>query len=280
MYAGNVTSAARRRIYWVLFVISSLCFVASVPLLVLASSNIRAADVLQQSGVWKLYRFAGLRLSPSLLAPFAVVLASAIAAGTLGMILLTFRKTVSPEIFFFSFWAAMLSLEVLRPIGFLLVLGGTPLSTQVLLAKLLLGVRYLGSLSVFISGLYAAGLRNEKPVYALALILAVSIALAMLMPVNTGLYSPNLALRTGYAFLNEGFYAVITLITVVNYLVAARTRSEKSYRLIAFGALAFLTGSRVLASSVAPLPILLAFVAIAGGASLYVWKLHSYYLWQ
>jgi hypothetical protein len=214
------------------------------------------------------------------LAAAGVGLCALYAALGLGYILYSFRKTVSAEIYFYAFWVLSVGLEVLRLALFNLVAGDCSGYWQIATAKALIFARYAGYFSLFMSGLYAAGFHNEKLGTVSAIILALSFALAAIMPINTGSFAPTLELKPGYASLNEGLAAIVALITVANYIYAATSTGEASYKLVALGAALFLIGHGLLTTQWNPIAMIAGFVLLVEGSWLYVSRLHSYYLWQ
>lgn len=225
-------------------------------------------------------RLGNSTVSSHFLAAAGVGLCCVYAALCLGFILYSFRKTVSTEIYFFSFWVLSVGLEALRLGVFDLTAGGGSIYWQIALTKALLFARYSGFLSLFASGLYAAGFRNEKLGMVAAVILAISIGLASAMPINTGSYATTLELRAGYAPLNSGLALMISLVTVTDYLYAARSTGEGSYRLVALGAAVFLAGYQLLTTQWNPIAMVGGFMLLVAGSWLFVSRLHTYYLWQ
>jgi len=275
-----VTIVARRRAYWSLFIAACLCLAAFIPLFSRLASAPEAPAFLQKAGAVASFKIGAALIPSYRLAAAGIGLCALYAALTLGLILFSFRKTVSTEIFFYSFWVLSVGLEILRLVLYSLVVGGASLSLQILGAKALVFTRYVGYFSLFLSGLYAAGFRNEKIGTVVALIVAVAFGLAASIPVNTGSFSLTLELRPGYAAVNTGLGLVAGAVTVANFLYAAHSTSESSYKAAALGSALFFVGQRLLISVWNPYLIIFGFVLLAAGSALFVSRLHSYYLWQ
>ncbi len=214
------------------------------------------------------------------LAAAGIGLCALYSALVLGFILYSFRKTVSSEIYFFSFWVLTVGLEVLRLSVFDLAAGGGSVYWQTAATKALLCARYAGYLSLFASGLYAAGFRNEKLGASEAVIVAISFGLATAMPVDTGAFAPTLELRAGYLGINSILVIVVALVTVADFLYAAHSTGEAAYRAVALGVAIFLVGHRLLMTEWNPFGMIAGFVLLVAGSWLFVSRLHSYYLWQ
>jgi hypothetical protein len=279
-YSGGVTIAARRRTYWGLFLAACASLAAFFPLYLQLSHGERSPVFLLKAGALEGFRLGSMSLSSHYLAAGGIGLCALYSALVLGFILYSFRKTVSAEIYFFSFWVLSVGLEALRLVVFDLAAGGGSVYWQIAATKALLFARYAGYLSLFASGLYAAGFRNEKLGTVVAVILAVSLGLASAMPINTGSYAATLELRAGYVELNSILVLVVALVTIADYLFAAHSTGEASYRLVALGAAVFLAGHRLLTTQWNPFAMVAGFVLLVSGSWLYVSRLHAYYLWQ
>jgi hypothetical protein len=275
-----VTIAARRRIYRSLFLSASACFIVFFPLFVRLSRGEKIPAFLAKADAIGSFGLGGLTLSSHVLAATGIGLCALFAALCLGYILYSFRKTVSTEIFFYSFWALSVGFEVSRLAVFNIAAEGGSVYWQIFATKVLLFSRYAGYLSLFASGLYAAGFRNEKLGTVAAVILAISLGMAVAMPVNTGAYAPTLELRAGYREINGGLALVVALVTLANFLYAAQISGEASYRIVALGTAVFLAGHRLLITQWNPFAIVLGFALLVAGSWLFVSRLHSYYLWQ
>ena len=279
-YPRCVTIVTRRRIYWLLFLSACLCLIAFFPLYFRLSLAGGSPSFLAKAGSLGTFRLGSIPLPSHYLAAAGIGLCALYSALCLGYILYSFRKTVSAEIFFYSFWVLSVGLEVLRLGVFSLAAGSGSIYWQIAATKALLFVRYTGYLSLFASGLYAAGFRNEKLGTVGAVIMAISLGLAVAMPINTGSYAPTLELRAGYVELNAGLALVVALVTVVDFLYAAHSTGEGSYRMVALGAAVFLVGHELLISQWNPIAMIAGFVLLAAGSWLFVARLHAYYLWQ
>jgi hypothetical protein len=275
-----VTILARRRIYWSLFIAACACLAAFVPLFLRVPKAGASPAFLEAAGALKSLRLGSARIPSHYLAGAGIGLCSLYAALALALILFSFRKTASTEVFFFAFWVLSIGLEVLRLGAFALAAGGGTAYVQSVEARALYFARYAGYLSLFTSGLYAAGFRNEKLGATVAVVLAVALGLSLAMPVNTGSFAPTLEIRAGYSDLNVVLFYIISGVTVFNFLYAAAYKGERAYRFVALGAAALVLGYRLLTSQWHPAPMLAGFALLAAGSWLFVSRLHAYYLWQ
>lgn len=275
-----MTIIARRRIYWTLFLAACLCLAAFVPLFLLIPKAGPNPAFLAAVGSLKTFRLGSAVIPSHYLAGAGIGLCALYSALALALILFSFRKTASTEVFFFAFWVLSVGFEVLRLGAFALAAEGGTMYMQAAGSRVLLFTRYAGSLSLFTAGLYAAGFRNEKLGMTLIVVLAVALGLALAMPVNTGSFAPTLEIRVGYSELNAALFFIVGLAAVLNFLYGAAHKGERAYRLVSLGAAAIVLGYRLLTSQWRPLPMLAGFALLAAGSWLFVSRLHAYYLWQ
>jgi hypothetical protein len=275
-----VTIATRRGIYWMLFLLSLAFFVTGLVFSFRGFARGSDSGFLSSSGALFEAGFLGLRYTSPLGATMAALLASLIGTVLLGGILLTFRKTVSPEIFFFSFWALSLSFECGRILVFWLGSSLAPDAAMEYASRLVLSGRYMGDLALLFSGLFAVGLRSEQPgVFAVA-ILAIGVSFASTVPLNTGVYEASLVLRPGYPGIDQAVGAMAALLTLANYLRAGVVTGERGYLLAGVGILLAVLGRIALETAWQPPLVILGGLLAALGSWLLISRLHAYYLWQ
>jgi len=279
-YSVQVTLQTRRRTYWVLFGISLAMFLLGIILAVLLGKRNDVPIFLIEHDIYKVHPIFGLRIPSLILSIFDVLSLSFFAVAVLAFILLSFRKTVSAEIFFFSFWLCTLSLESLRFLHLFLALSGKADLALAIVNKLYIGGHFLGYMAIFISGLYSAGMRNERQFAIMAVCAAISVALTSILPVNTGIWEQNLLFKVGYGRLIEGFSLSIIMITIANYLIAVRVRGDRAYYYIALGIAAVSAGSHFISLDGSPMLSLASALTMSLGSILYIYKLHYFYLWQ
>jgi hypothetical protein len=275
-----VTLKTRRRTYWALFGISLSQFLLGLTCLSVLLASRNPAVFLIEHGIYKVYKVFGFRLPSQMLSAFDSICLAAFAVVASGSILRSFRKTVSAEIFCFSFWLATLSFEPLRVLHFVLALNGETDSLLGAFDKLYLGIKIFGYICLFISGLYAAGMRSERQFSIVLVAAAASGFLAMALPINTGIWTGNLMFKAGYGSLITGFTTVVILITIVDYLIAVRARGDRAFYYIAAGMAAVSVGAFFLCRDVSPAMSVASLLALAGGGILSINRLHSFYLWQ
>jgi hypothetical protein len=275
-----VTQLARRNVFWTLFIFGAANLAVALFFALTLNLGREAEAFLVENNAYHMFFLFGISIDSLLLSSVGVVASCLFATVTLLAILRTFRKTVSPEIFFFAIWVGILSFETLRPAILYFSMSGASDSILIAMTKIYMGMRIAGESAIFVSGLYAVGLRNDRHLSVVLLIFVISFALSSLIPVDSGVWTDTLILKMGYASLYEGLSIVIWLITMTNFTVAVRIRGERSYLSIALGFAAAAAGSHFLSLDMSPLVSLIAFATMASGTILFISRLHTYYLWQ
>jgi len=276
----SVTLKTRRRTYWILFGISLALFLVGAVFSILLATRKSVPIFLIERGIYVVHPFLKLRLTSLTLSIVDALALSFFAAAAGALILRSFRKTVSAEIFFFALWLATLSFESLRLVHLFLAVRGASDLALALVDKFYLCARILGYVVIFVSGLYASGMRNERHFSILAICAGITIALVSSLPINTGIWERTLMFKVGYGRLIEGFTMAIIAITIIDYLIAARVRGDKSYYLTSLGIAAVMWGAHFASLDRSPLLSIVSLAAMSGGCVLYIWKLHTFYLWQ
>ena len=279
-YALAVTIVSRRRIYWILFILSLALFAGAFVLSIPLFTAKAAPAFLKAAGAFKEAKVFGLTVNSASSSAAAVLATCLFSAVSLGYILFSFRKTVSPEIFFFSFWVLSLGCEAGRLLVFRFASEAVPVGWILLASRAVFGARILGLLCFFAAGLHAAGFRNEKLGSALGVILVAGWALAEALPFDTGVYETTLALRSGFSTLSLGLACLTGLGVVANLAYASFSSGEKSYKVVAMGASSALLGQLLLLTRWYPLVLVLGVFLLFFGSWLFISRLHAYYLWQ
>lgn len=275
-----MTLQSRRRTYWLLFALSAVLLAAAVATSVLALLDKGAPIFLIEHDAYRVHGFLGARV-PSIYLSIADALACCVfSAAACASVLYTFRMTISPEIYFFSFWAVSLSFEALRPASLLIALLGVPEGYLALLDKIYVGTRLFGLAAIFLSGLYAAGMRTEKHFSMLAAGAGMSVALAAMLPVNSGIWGMNLMFRIGYFDMFQGFSIAVFAITAADYCIGAKVHGDPSYYWSALGIAALMAGAQLLKGDISPLFSLLAVPSMGLGCFIFIRKMHAFYLWR
>lgn len=275
-----MTIASRRRVYWALFLLAVVALATGIFLAIPIFSGRVDSTFLGPSRSSEAYAPFGLRIRSIGGAAVGGLLSPLFSAIVLGAVLASFRKTSSTEIFWFAVWCLSLGFEVGRILVFRLAAAGLSENWISLADRFVLATRFTGYAAMFLSGLHAAGFHTEKAGTALAVILGLGTALAASLPLDTGIYGSTLLVRPGYSVIAQLFALLLALVTMVNFLHAARVTGERTYRMIALASAALLAGQFILLLEWRLEWLLTASILLGLGSRLFISRLHAYYLWQ
>jgi hypothetical protein len=213
--------------------------------------------------------------------PFIVMLAAALyAVAVQTLIYQFFEKTQSPEIFFFSLFAFSFTLECGRLSLPLQHLYALPQAFTVAAERVKLFGRLFGIFSLFISSVYATGLKAQKQGTILFSIFIAAMLFAIRVPVDSLAWDTCLHLDSGYRSVLRMLELTTGLLAVASYLVSAHLKGSKEFVLIGTGALLVFIGRIFLFdadSLYTPVPALICLVT---GTWFVCRQLHRLYLWM
>lgn len=275
-----MTIASRRRIYWALFSAACLLFVAGFLIALPVLEGLVDPAVLKASGAYAHLKILALNIDSPRATTAAALLSGLYSVLCLGYILRSFRKTVSSEIFFFAFWALSVGFEALRPLAFRLAAAGSSTDLALLATRAVIAGRASGLLAFFCASLYAMGFRNEKLGSAAAIILILGSAIALSLPLNTGVYEMSLIVKPGFRAYTDLLVAMAGLAILADFTYASFSAGEAPYRAVALGSGAALLGQGLLITQWNPLTLCLGLLLLCLGSWIIVSRLHAYYLWQ
>ena len=220
-------------------------------------------------------------LTPEVMANSITIGALVLFALVFGIILrISFSKTLSAEIFFFSIFILTLSFESLRIIIFFLTLRHLPFLYGIIATRVVIFARFIRAYSLFGAGLFAYGTRNPKTGLFLGLGALASFAFAAIVPVDVTRQSFDLLYTTGIESVINIILLFTYIITIFTFVLAGYTKKTQEYIQMALGLFLAVIGSQVIIF----LPDLI-FISAPGlviliiGSILFSKKTHDLYLW-
>jgi hypothetical protein len=226
------------------------------------------------------WSFMGQRLSSPRLAVAGGLLAALFSSIALAYVLVSFRKTASPEIFFFAFWVLSIGFEAGRILVLRLAVEGYSGTWVSFATRAVYASRFAGYMAFFLSGLHASGFRSERLGRSIASVAALGLAFASALPLDTGSFDPTLLVRPGYARVEGLLVLALAVVSVVDFFLGAGLKGEPRFRVAAIGAVLMLAGQYLLVGQWRPELVIIALALLATGTRLFVSRLHAYYLWQ
>lgn len=209
----------------------------------------------------------------------AALLAAAYALAANALIYFFFEKTHSPEIFFFGLFTLSFSFEFLRLMVPFQELYGFPGFFLAIGSRILFFGRLFGILSLFVSGIYAAGFEHQKQgnlVFAAAI---AALVVSMGIPVDVLVWDTSLLVISDYAPVFRLAETGISIISVASFFAAAYTRDSGDYLFIAWGVFFVSIGRSLFINADTWISLVAGLLFLAGGSWAAVSKLHKVYLW-
>jgi len=235
---------------------------------------------LADSRLYTEYFFFGAPVGIQLAAALEMCVFALGVSAILMVVLFTFQKTVSAEVYLIALWMLLADAETLRLLMLVIAQRSTSTGSLVSLTRVVYGARFTGLIALFISGLYAVGIGRERPQTGYLLSLLFGSMLAMLMPISIDRFQSSFMLQAGYRDITMIVTAALIVINCVDYLVAARLKEDASYTLAgigltaAAGAWVWLWDTRPLGwgIGIALFFVLCVFLAIKSLHKIYIWK--------
>jgi hypothetical protein len=219
-------------------------------------------------------------LNPSPYAAFvSILLSSVYALVSILFIYYFFEKTQAPEILFIAFFVLSFAFESGRLMIPLKKVYDLPSIYLIMSDRAMLFGRYFGIFSLFTASLYASGLDIQKQNNNILILAAVSLVLALGIPIDGFTWNSNLIMTSGYPHLFNMAELSIALITLASFLISALSRGNKAYLLISLGALLALLGRNLLLNADTWATPFVGIALLGVGTWLICTKLHGVYLW-
>ena len=214
----------------------------------------------------------------ALLAPQATELLFVLAATTI--LYFSFRKTKSPEMFFFSIFLISMSFDSLKALLLLTETLDLPPYYGVLLTRAAYFGRFFGTLAVLISGLFSLGAEYQRMEIYLGVTFLLAFALSASVLVDMTETGTNLLYRIG----NKRELGIINFLFlsfgVFNYVLYAVLNASKDHILIALGLALVIAGREIFFFTLNPMLLIGAVIMLIAGASLFGERIHAVHLWS
>lgn len=209
----------------------------------------------------------------------AVLTALAYAFISTGLIYYFFEKTQSPEILFFALFTASFSAEGARIVLPLVQGRELPQAYAVMAARILFFARQMGMFSIFMAGVYAAGLEFQKHGSLVLILAAVSLTMATGIPMDGLSWDSAMTIIPGYGTMFSNVDKGIYIITFLSFAIAAYTKGSREYMETTIGSVLVFIGRDGLLHADTWIAVPAAITALIAGTWLISTRLHRYYLW-
>lgn len=224
-----MTTRNFRFTYWILLSLSLVMLLGAILLAIRIGTDKRLPFFLADSRLYTEYFFLGAPVGIQLAAALEICVFALGVSAILTVVLFTFQKTVSGEVYLLVLWVFLADAETLRLLMLAIAQRSTSIGALVSLTRVVYGARFTGLIALFISGLYAVGVGRERPQTGYLLALLFGAVLAILMPISIDRFQSSFMLQAGYRDITMIVTASLVAINCVDYLVAARLKEDKSY---------------------------------------------------
>ncbi len=195
------------------------------------------------------------------------------------LLLLSFRKTSAPEIFFFFIFLLTLGTESFR-LGLLyLNILSIPFEFGMLLSRLVYFGRLMGTLTLFSAGLFSCGIPYQRLELALGSCFLVALALASNLPLESGAQGWDLLYRNSLSVEFTLGLLTVEMLGMGNLLYAVKVHNDRNYYALAMGMGGVILGKFLVFSGGGIILSIMGLAALVGGTLLFGKKTHQIYLW-
>lgn len=216
------------------------------------------------------------------IAPLALLLFCELffCIATLIVLYVSFRKTASAEIFFFMIFVVSISFDALKMVHLVIDATSLPPYFGVVVSRCIHFAHFLGPASLFASGLFATGMRYERLEIVLISSLLLSFTLAATIPIDMTLLEPWFVMRLGYAREIRGVTTLLYIFAFTNFLLAAYQSRNRNLLIIATGLALAIGGREILFYRTDVISVIIAFVLLVFGSTIFGERTHEVYLWS
>lgn len=275
-----MTTRNFRVTYWLFASLSLVLLLGAILLAIRIGTDKRLPFFLADSRLYTEYFFLGAPVGIQLAAVFEICGLAVGVTALLTLVLFTFQKTTSMEVYLLVLWLFLADIETLRLLMLIIAQRNTSIGALVSLSRVVYGARFAGIIALFISGLYAVGVGHERPQTAYLIALLGGAVLAMLLPISIDRFQASFMLQTGYRDITMVVTVALVAINGVDYLVAARQKEDPSYAWVgieltaAAAAWIWLWDTRPLGWGLAAVLFFVLCVVLA------IKRLHAIYIWK
>ena len=215
------------------------------------------------------------------LAPFALAILCELIFCTTTIVVLyfSFRKTASAEIFLFILFLVSMSFDSLKTLHIVFEVADVPPYYGTIVTRVILFGRFFGVLCIFGCGLFSTGMHYERLEIVLASGVLLATALSATLPIDMTHLETNFIMPTAYSREIAFVTLVLYLLALGHFILAAVQSGNKNYLLICGGMGLTIIGREMLFYRSDGLSLIVAFVLLITGSTLFSERTHEMYLW-
>lgn len=206
-------------------------------------------------------------------------LQAAVSGGALLGLFLFFRKTPSPEVFFFQFALLGFAFTSLRLLAIPASYYITSLFTLLPLTKFIFFGRLFAVLCLFLSGLFSTGLTFQKQGVYLSTAFMIAVVIAATIPVDCTHFALPLICDAGKTTGFSLAFYILSLFSILNYVYAAGLHSDRNYAYNAAALVLVIVGIQLSYYFAHSWPGVIGLVLVILGTFIFAHRTHTIYLW-
>ncbi len=190
-----------------------------------------------------------------------------------------FRKTASPEIFFFLIFILSLGMEGIRILPATAEVLSLPPFFTTFVVRSLYFSRFLGLFSIFTAGLFANGMQYQKLSIAFGIILLTAFTLASTMPVTESVLKSGAGIYMLNIFNIMLVMLTIQSLSVINFIIAWIRNNNRDYLWLALASLMLISGFELSLRGEGIWYRAAGFGLVCIGTVIFSHRTHEVYLW-
>ncbi|MBN1411943.1 MAG: hypothetical protein JW969_13930 [Spirochaetales bacterium] len=175
-----------------------------------------------------------------------------------------FKKTISPEIFFFSAFLLSFSFESFRLLNVLFKYINAPIYYSMVTSRIVYFGRILGLLSLLFTSLYAADIKYQRYETLLGLSAIIALTLSYSIPIDSTVFLTNFLYKLGDESGIFFIFLIVYIIIIINFVGATLNKDSKFLAAIPY-LLLVISGRELINFLISPVPVVLSGLLILIG---------------
>lgn len=272
-----MTIRTRNNALWMLMILSILSFITSIALLVYGTVNNRiiGAMLFHTNTVEKGNLIFGYRAGAVISSLFIMLIYVAVFSR---FMFVEFEKTQSAQIVYllpFTFAVLCDTVRLSVPFFNLYLAASSAVNA---IGRTLLFARTLAPLSLIFAAAFSDTKERTNTDRNIAILLALSIAVSVAIPVNTAIIEKSFAPRWGEGHIVSNILTLMLLSAVLSFFISSIEQGGKAKAPLSVAALSL--GYAILCHAASYFAVIIGTAAFFFGSALYLIELHKQYLWK
>lgn len=196
------------------------------------------------------------------------------------IIFISFRNTVSFEIFFYYIFIFSFLFDIFK-LTDLLIQPNSVLNVYVMLpTRLVYYGKFMGTLALLSAGLFATGMEYQRMEIASLIAFILPAVLVLVLPVDSTSTVPGGTLEIGSFYEISIIISILCLISVLNFIIAGLKNENREYFIIAGSVFIAVCGREIIFYLQRPIFQGLGFILLLSGTIIFGRRTHRLYQWD